>query len=269
MWLGKKGNAGELFVFDVISREQIIGFTRIVLFLCVLCHPFDSGGGVNLLFSSNNYGLHGDGPGDSSSLLFDENGVESGHLFTQNISPSGGHVHVTSALGINAPGSDADNAFEPSGAESWTFYWDRNVVLNSISLLRFRIGATPPTSPMVLSIRSDAWMGADWDYTPADTNRVYSFDSISGAFTFAGFPTNTESQTRLTFAPSEVFQLAELYVPTGTSVTFRNDGLPFALMLGMEFEIVPEPPVGTLGIFGLLLFIAARRLKNRDPHLLK
>lgn len=238
------------------SNKGGFSVAALVFVVCLLSFPSNSAADVSLLFSSGNYGLHGDGSGDSSSLLFDGNGIDSCHLITQNIAPAGGRVHIANTLGINAPGSDGDNLFEPSGAESWTFFWDRDVVLNSMGLLRVRLSG-PSGTPMVLSVRSDAWLGNDWVYNSDQTNRVYGFDSLTGTFTFTGYPTNTESQTRFTFVPSEAFDAAALYVPAGTSITFRNEGLTYAAIRGMNFQIVPEPTVGWLCIVGASLLVAS------------
>jgi hypothetical protein len=241
-------------------------FFRAAAIACVSFHTLQSRGAVNLSFSTGNYGLEGNGPGNSSSLLIDPNGIDSCHIITCNISPVGGQLHVAGLLGINSPGSDGDNLFEPNGAESWTFGWDQNVVLNSIDLLRASLNS-PATSPLVMTIRTDAWIGQNWPNSAQDTQRVYNFDSTTGTFTFTGFPTNTESQTQLLFAPSAVIQSATLLVPAGASITIRNDGLTWAGIRGLNFTIVPEPSTATLLITLGVLGISARcRQQKLKPN---
>lgn len=248
-----------MFKKTLATAGLLTKFLRAAAIVCICLHSFQSTGAVNLSFSTGNYGLEGNGPGDSSNLLVDPNGIDSCHILTYDVTPVGGRLHISGLLGINSPGSDGDNLFEPNGQESWTFGWDQNVVLNSVDLLRARLNS-PATSPLVMTIRSDAWIGQNWHNSPQDTNRVYNFDSVTGTFTFTGYPTNTESQTRLVFAPSEVFQSAALLVPAGGSITIRNEGLTWAGIRGMNFTIVPEPSTAALLIaIGALGFFARPR----------
>lgn len=217
---------------------------------------------VVLSFSTGQYGLNGDGPGDSSDLLLDTATGYSSRITTRSILPGGGVLNVVGGLGINAPYVDGDNLFDPGGVEAWGFSWDRDVVLNSLVFLRVKLGNVASNAPMVLSIRSDAWIGKGWVYTGQDPKRVYQFDSPSGAFTFTGYPTNTESQTTMTFSPADYFDSPLLSVPADATITILNQGTTYAGLRSMSFQIVPEPSAASLLIGGLFLFAHQKRVRN-------
>jgi len=191
---------------------------------------------------TNPYDLHGDGPGGTSALLTDPVSGLSGRITTRAISPGGGTVYVGSnLLGINSPGADGDNLFEPG--ESWTFSWDQEVVLTSMAIDHWNI--TPWRGEFLVSIQSDAWIDKPWVNTGSGGDVVYSFDPQTGTFLMARNPVSGQTRVTLTFDPASQFVDAILRLPVNTPITFRNQGQSFADIRSMSFSIGPGAATDT------------------------